>query len=1051
MKAIKYVCLVLALLVSVDLFAQVAVSGRITDTDGNPVAGATVLVTGTSTGTVSDANGNYRIVVPAGKDRALNVSFLGYKAVDVAVGSRTRIDIELESDQAEIEEVVVVGYGTLRKSDLTGAVSSVKIDQREAAQVASFDKLLQGHAAGVQVTTGNAAPGGAVSVKIRGTSSFNGTGEPLYVVDGIILNPSSQDVKNPLGSTGQEAQNALAAISPQDIANIEILKDASATAIYGSMGANGVVLITTKQGNSNSPRIEFSTMVDVSTPRKYIRLLNLDEFFSYADDVGKDLSLSNGVTRDMLEERDWQDYTMRNAVSVNSRVSVSGRSDKSNYYLAGGYLHNNGIIRSTNVQQYDFRVNYDHRIAKFLKVGTKTTVSNRRNLMTQGTEPGGTQNATRATSMIRQMLGSKPYVSPSGNDEDLDDEENFRGTDLWLNNYEDNSDEFRLNGNIFADFRFTDWLSFKTTFGADYRNKNRTRFYGQYLDNGLSGRAGFSELVAFRYNVDNMLNINKKFRGGHRIDAVLGISINSAENHNTTISAQDFPDYPNLEFRTDAIRSAKTQNPGYSEDSSTLMSYIARMVYSWKDRYVLTATFRADGSSKFSPENRFSYFPSFSAAWRINEEKFMKKADFISNLKLRAGWGQVGNQGLSPYQTLTTYSSMQTADPNSDYTVSRDGQFVIGIKPSRMANRNLKWETTEQYNVGLDAGFFDNRLSMTLDLYYKNTKDLLQQISIPLSTGFDNMWINRGSIENRGLELTVDAYPVDNTDFTWNIGGNISFNRNRIGNIGLPDAWHGSIFASAFEGEEISNTSDYFKMPANIFIQGRPSGLFYGFKTNGIVTQADIDAGRVPTYRGIAPEPGDVWYVDTDGSGNIDDMDKTVIGDPNPKFTYGFNTSFRWKALTLSLMFDGVYGNQIANGNLLPETNTSPTGASNNLHNVRREAYVDAWSETNPNAKYPRLNRATGQTRDFTDRILEDGSYMRLSSVSLSYQFNFKRTSAIKNLSLSFTVRNAWLWSSYSGWDPEVSSFTNNALKVGVDWSSYPSARSYVCGVTMTF
>ncbi|MDE6779224.1 MAG: hypothetical protein K2J51_07155 [Alistipes sp.] len=325
----------------------------------------------------------------------------------------------------------------------------------------------------------------------------------------------------------------------------------------------------------------------------------------------------------------------------------------------------------------------------------------------------------------------------------------------------------------------------------------------------------------------------------------------------------------------------------------------------------------------------------------------------------------------------------------------------------------------------------------------------MQQISNPLSTGFSTMCINRGSIENRGLELTVDAVPVDNADFTWSIGGNISFNRNRIGSVGLPAAQHGSIFASAFEGEEISNTSDYFKMPANIFIEGRPAGLFYGFRTNGIVTQEAIDAGLVPTYRGIAPEPGDVWYVDTDRSGNVDDMDKCVIGDPNPSFTYGFNTSFRWKSLTLSLMFDGVFGNQIANGNLLPETNTSPTG--NNLHNIRREAYFDAWSESNPGGRYPRLNRAAGQTRDFTDRILEDGSYMRLSSATLSYQFDFKRTSAIKNLSLSFTVRNAFLWSSYSGWDPEVSSFTNNALKVGVDWSSYPSARAYVCGITMTF
>lgn len=1045
MKYFHYIAaLAVALLLPLGLFAQTAVSGRITDAAGEPVLGATVLVKGTTVGTSSDTEGNYRIVVPANAERVLAVNFIGYKSQEIAVGARTRIDVVLETDDAQIEEVVVVGYGTLRKSDVTGAVSSVKIDRQEAAQVASFDKLLQGHAAGVQVTTGNAAPGGAVSVKIRGTSSFNGTGEPLYVVDGIILNPSSQDVKNPLGSTGQEAQNALASISPQDIASMEILKDASATAIYGSMGANGVVLITTKQGTSDSPRIEFSTMVDISTPRKRIDVLDLDGFLAYADAVGADLGLEEG---EVLEARDWQDYTMRSAASINSRVSVSGRSDKSNYYFAGGYLHNNGIIRNTNVRQYDFRANFDHRIADFIKVGTKSTVSSRRNLMTQGTEPGGTQNATRATSMIRQMLGSKPYVSTST--EDLGDEDDYKGTDLWLNNYEDNSDEFRLNGSLYADIRLTGWLSFKTTFGVDYRNKNRTRFYGQYLDNGLNGRAGFSELVAFRYNVDNMLNITKSFAGGHRLDAVAGISVNSAENHNSTIDARDFPDYPLLEFRADAIHTAKTQTPGYSEDASSLMSYIARAVYSYKDRYVLTATFRADGSSKFARENRFSCFPSFSAAWRVSEERFMKGARWLSSLKLRAGWGQVGNQGLSPYQTLTTYSPMNTADPSSDYALAPDGQFVIGIKPSIMSNRALKWETTEQYNVGMDVGLFDNRLSMTLDLYHKNTKDLLQRISIPPSTGFQTMWINRGSIENRGVELTVDAYPVEHRDFTWNINANISFNRNKIGSVGLPASAHGNIYASGFEGEEISNTSDYFKMPANIFIEGRPAGLFYGFRTNGLVTQEAIDEGLVPTYRGQAMQPGDVWYVDTDGSGNVDDMDKEIIGDPNPKFTFGFGTSWRWKGLSLSLMFDGVYGNQIANGNLLPETNTSPTG--NNLHNVRSEAFYDAWSEQNPTGRYPRLNRTAGQTKDFTDRILEDGSYMRLQSATLSYQFNFPRKSAVKNISLSFTVRNAFVWSSYSGWDPEVSSFTNNALKVGVDWSSYPPSRAYVAGISMTF
>ena len=439
MKYIKYIaCLILALPLAASMSAQTVVSGHVTDTEGEAVIGATVLIKGTLTGTSTDTEGYYTLDIPSNtKDKTLQISTIGYKTQEIPINSRTVINIVLETDEELLDEVVVVGYGTLRKSDLTGSVSSVKINKREAAQVASLDKLLQGHVAGVQVTTGNAAPGGAVNVKIRGTSSFNGTGEPLYVVDGIILNPSTQDVENPLGSTGQESQNALASINPQDIASMEILKDASATAIYGSMGANGVVLITTKQGSSEAPRIEFSTMVDIATPYKYIDVLNLDEFLAYARDLEFDLDIEEG---EVLTDRDWQKYTMRNAVSVNSRISVSGRSDKTNYYFAGGYLRNNGIIKNTNVSQYDFRANIDHRITKFLKVGTKTTVASRRNLMTQGTEPGGTQNATRATSMIRQMLGSKPYVSSI--DGDMSDQDDYRGTDLWLENYDDISDEF---------------------------------------------------------------------------------------------------------------------------------------------------------------------------------------------------------------------------------------------------------------------------------------------------------------------------------------------------------------------------------------------------------------------------------------------------------------------------------------------------------------------------------------------------------------------------------------------------------------------------------
>jgi len=1021
--------------------AQTAVSGKVMDSNNTPLTGAMVAVKGTTVGTLVDADGGYKITIPANAEKVLQFSFMGYTTV-VKTVTGPKLDVVLEEDDISLEEVVVVGYGTMRKSDLTGSVTSVKLDETEASQVATFDKLLQGKAAGVQVVTGNSAPGGAVSVQIRGTTSFNSSGEPLYVVDGIILNSASQDVRNPIGSSGQESQNALTSINPQDIESIEILKDASATAIYGSLGANGVILITTKSGNSDKPRIEWTTSVEIANRSKKIPVLDFNGFLEYADAIGYTVK-----DRDYLNGIDWQDYTMRTSVSHTHRLTVSGRGNKSKYYIAGGYLNNEGILKNTNVQQGDLRVNFDSDVAKALKIGTKFTFTKRVNNMTQGTEPGGTQNATRATNMMRQMLGSKPYLltdlAEDYNDEDI------KGTDIWLQNYDDISKENRINAVVYADVKLRKDLSFKTTFGADFRDKTRTRWYGEYIDNARNGRAGMAELNAFRWNVDNVLNFNRDFGKNHRLNLMVGMSLNSSFNKNSTVEANDFPDH---EFRAEGIKTARSITPGYSEDKSTLVSYYARAVYSLKNRYVLTATYRADGSSKFSPGNKYSYFPSFALAWRMNEEKFMEKLDYVSNLKLRVGWGQVGNQALSPYQTLTTYNSIKMADPNSNYNSTDNGGFLIGVKPSILANRELRWETSEQTNVGLDIGLFKNRASITVDLYKKVTKDLLQEIDIPPQSGFSNMWINRGKIQNKGLELTIDGTIIDTKDLSWSLGGNISFNRNKVLDLGKPAGQWGSIYAPAFLGKDIGNDNTYFKMPANIFIEGRPVGLFYGFQTAGLVTEEDVASGNLPTYRGKPLQAGDIKYVNVnneDGLNDINDSDKTIIGDPNPKFVYGFSTNVSYKRFSLTLMFNGVYGSDIVNGNLLQEEDTAPSNPASNINNIRAAAFYDAWTPENTDGRYPRL-RKTNNSGDFTDRIVEDGSYLRLSNVTLSYRIPLK-SKWVRNLGVSVTARNLFVITNYSGWDPDVNSFSSGSQKIGVDWGSYPSAKSYLFGLNMSF
>lgn len=1017
------------------------VSGIVLDEESIAIWGATVSVQGQTNGVVTDQNGAFTLNVDSGKSVSVEVQCLGYTTVVIECRPGTSgLKVVLEESNEALDEAVVVGYGTVRKSDMTGSVSSVKIDKVAASQVTSFDRLLQGSAAGVQVTTGSNAPGGAVNIKIRGTSSFNGSSEPLYVVDGIILNPASQDVSNPISSSGQEAQNALTSINPNDIASLEILKDASATAIYGSMGANGVVLITTKSGVSAKPKVSFSTNLEVATPYKKIRLLNFDEFLEYAEAVGYNIN-----SPETLDARDWQDYTMRTAFSTNNRLSVSGKTKSTNYYVALGFLSNQGILKNTGVSQGDLRVNLDHKIGKFVKVGLKSSFTERGNSMTQGTEPGGTQNATRATNMLRQMLGSKPYIITEDNPDY--DEESLRGTDIWLKNYDDNAQEYRANAAAYIDVAFTSYLSFKSTFGVDYRYKERERWYGDKIDNAKNGRGGYSSLNAFRYNCDNVLSFNKTFRKAHRVNATLGVSTTYYSVHNHTVDAMDFPDHT---FRAKGIYAAKSQSPYYSEEESSLMSYFIRGIYSYKDRYVLTATFRADGSSKFSAYNRYSFFPSFAFAWNVKKESFLKNVEQISNLKLRLGWGMVGNQGVSPYQTLTVYNSVWMASPDSDYINYPNGQYQIGIKPSLMANSSLKWETTEQYNVGLDFSLFKDRLSLTVDYYQKNTKDLLQAISIPPSTGFQSMWVNRGQISNSGVEISVDAVPVDTRDFSWIIGGNISFNRNRIVDIGVPESQWGSLFGSAFLGSDIGNDATYFKMPANIFMEGKPFGLFYGFETDGIVQQSDVDSGRLPTYRGKTLQPGDVKYVDKTGDGNITDEDKTIIGDPNPKFTYGFNTSLIYRNFNLSASFTGVYGIQIVNGNLMAENDVNPANPGQNINNVRAAAFYNAWTPENTDTGYPRL-RSTTNSGDFTDRLVEDGSYLRLSSVTLGYTFNFDKVKWIESLNINFTAKNPVVFTKYSGWDPDVSSYTNDSKRVGVDWGSYPSSRAYVLGLVLTF
>ena len=742
----------------------VKVEGLVLDENKETVIGATVQLKGAAgVGTITDMDGKFILQVPNVKEGILIVSYIGYKTKHIPLRGRTVITVEMEPEVTALDEVIVVGYGSMRKSDLTGSVTSVKTSESEAARATSFDKMLQGKAAGVMVSTGSSAPGGSVSVRIRGTSSLRGNNSPLYVVDGNIISDLG-DTSDPMsagiggGNSRAQEQNPLASISPQDIENIEILKDASATAIYGSQGANGVVLITTKKGKTGKPSVMVSANVTLSTLAREIPMLDTEGYLAFRNSkefLGED---GKPTTMEGLVPVNWQRESTRLAVSQNYRASVSGKSQKTGYYLAAGYSDQQGIIRKTGVNKYDIRFNLEQEINDRISLKSNSSFSTINTSMTSGTD----KLANTRTSIVRHMISFKPYRGTAAGDDYSSYDEDITTPDAWFTDYDDDSEENLFNTNLTLDIKALKWLAFRVR-GMVYKRKERSMWFGRMTSIGsqTNGKAGLSEMTSRSFNTEALMLFNHSFNKIHTVNGTLGVVYDKREMKQNAITGEDFF---TEDLRADGISQAKMLYPyKLTKTGEQLFSVLARAVYNYRNRYVATATFRADGSSKFDKKNRFSYFPSFALAWRVNQEEWMQKYEKLSNLKLRVGWGQVGNQAISPYQTMASY--------NNSYAAKPDGTSEPGIVPARIPNPDLKWETSEQYNVGVDVGFFDQRLTFTADAYIKNTKDLLQQIAIPVASGYRSMWINNGKIENKGIEFAVEGIPVAGKNWNWIVGG----------------------------------------------------------------------------------------------------------------------------------------------------------------------------------------------------------------------------------------------------------------------------------------
>ncbi len=1049
MKKIRL--LYLTLLFPVILFAQSReITGTVLDDLDSPLPGASIVVQGTTQGVSTDFDGNFTLSVD-GDSKTLVISFMGFNDYLLALTPASHYDVKMETEDNTLEEVVVIGYGSAKRKDLTGSLSEVKEEAEVAAQYNSVASLLQGRSSGLQVSSNTGSPGAATSIRIRGSNSLRGNNEPLYVVDGVIINSAGEDVLDATndGNEVQQTQNGLTGINPRDIESMTVLKDASATAIYGSRGANGVILITTKKGKQGKAQMNVYSSSTISQVTKTIDVLDGVQYAQYRNHASilednnvnyfiKDNDvylMENGVpTGDPLQQVNWQDEIYRMAYSYGAGANISGATEKSNYYLSTSFDYIEGVVPNTDLKSATAQLNYSTNVSDKFKIDTRIGLYIGKGTMSQGlSKSGGSRSFTR------QLISYNPLV---GGELEIDDPEvgDFNPYS-FIAGFEEKSNEKRFNGSISATYNITDNLKYQLRAGSNYRNKRRSRWYGPETSKGAQtdGYLALSTLEKLSYTLDNLLIFNKRFNNHHRLNATIGITYDGSTAFNTTYEVGQFP-IKDLRERSPQLGEVVLTPYSNIEIKDNIFSYLGRFTYTLNNRYAFNASIRSDKSSKFSGDNQVGYFPAASFAWTVSNENFLADSGTVSNLKFRASWGQVGNQGINPYQTFNNYGPV--------FYTNESNSTILGVRALNIANKDLTWETTTQTNFGLDFGMFNGRFTTSIDVYQKETTDLLIQLPTPTSTGFGNYLINQGGLQNRGMDISLDAVIVETDDFSFSLGGNFSINRSEITDL------EALVPSEIYIDGELVNVSHYFgnnvssgnnfKSPSNAFIQGQPIGLHWGYQTDGIYKdQAAADAG--PTWQGADNKAGDVIFVDLNGDGNVNDADKTNIGNPNPTFTYGINSNLSYKNFNLSMLFVGVEGNDILNGNLLTENIAGVSGGNN----IRPAAYFDAWSVQNPNGAFPRLGSATSSDVP-SDRLIEDGSYFRLSNVTLSYDLNFEH-SFMNSLKMYVSGNNLFTITDYSGYDPELTSFLFDGTIIGVDWLGTPNVSSFVIGVNLKF
>lgn len=1035
------------LLIPLWAFTQtVTVKGTVKDNKGEALLGVTILEQGsTSNGTITDLDGNFSINVP--KTAKLSFSYIGYNKTIVSVDGRGLVNVVLEEESKSLNEVVVVGYGQMKRTDLTGSVVSVNADAISKSVPTSIDQVLQGRAAGVQVQQNSGMPGGSSSIRIRGINSLNSSNEPIYVIDGVIID----------GSTNSTSSNAISSINPSDIVSMDVLKDASATAIYGSRAANGVIMITTKRGKSGEAKISYNGYTGWQEMPKMLDMLNLQEYAYHKNartTAGIVMGDSYFVRPELLGEgTDWQTEMFKQALMQSHNLSITGGADKSTYAIGAGYLNQEGLAVGSGFERFNLRASIDAQVKKWLKTGINMSLSNSNQKVTVSDE-----------SLIKIALKQTPNVAvrnAEGTFDGPDTDEYVQNNPVGLAIIKENYNEKTgIRGNTFLEATIIKGLTFKTELSFDYGISNTYKFNPSYKFGAIENKViesdrskSYNKFWSWR----NIVNYNKTIAEVHSVNLMLG---QEAQKNNWEYLAGSRTGFISNVAHDLGMGDALTAKNSGSSGGSSIISYFGRLFYSYNDKYLLTTTLRRDGSSKFAAGNRWGLFPSAALAWKVSNESFMKDIPTIHNLKVRLGWGKVGNQGIPDYAYTATMASVATI-------------WGTGLLSSNTANPDLKWETTNSSNLGIDLGLFKNRVEIIADIYYKKTDNLLNLLSLPAYVGSTGQgsttppWANIGSLENKGIELTLNTTNIDKKDFSWRTNLVFSLNRNKVLSLNTQSSIIDRSIAEGSETNIVTRTAI-----------GKPIGQFYGYKVIGRFEKAtdfyykDAEGNIQPTAlpKGMIISETGAWigdyiFEDINEDGVIDENDRTYIGNPEPKFTYGIGNSFTYKNWDLSISLNGSCGNKIINYQRRWLEN--PRENNNALQKATRYAVLSKINPDGPidyrniyisggDADMCRMAASSASSTSnfrYSDKFVEDGSFLRIQNISLGYNLpqQWLKKAHIENLKLYANLQNVYTFSVYSGYDPEIGSYNQDALITGIDNARYPSPRIYTFGLNISF